>query len=277
MRPNWPPCCAPSSAATTATRAGNCGAGAAALRLGRMEVVVRGRPVPLTPKEYGILELLFMRRGVVHSKPAIVNQVYGAEEGPALRTLDVIVCKLRKKLAACGAPDLVATVWGSGLILNELPEPATAEGGAEAGPGGVINWRRIAFALAMLMPLHASALEVTWQACAQAGVLAERQWGIPDGLLLAVGRVESGRTGPDGATVAWPWTIDANGTGRTLADRAEAVTTGARAAQRRHDLDRRRLLPGQSAATSGRLRLAGGGVRSGCQRHLCRPLPARAV
>jgi two-component system cell cycle response regulator CtrA len=103
-------------------------AGAAQLRLGRMEVVLRGRPVPLTPKEYGILELLFMRRGVVHSKPAIVNQVYGAEDGPALRTLDVIVCKLRKKLAACGAPDLVATVWGSGLMLHELPEtePAVA-------------------------------------------------------------------------------------------------------------------------------------------------------
>jgi two-component system cell cycle response regulator CtrA len=106
-------------------------AGAAELRLGRMEVVVHGRPVALTPKEYGILELLFLRRGVVHSKPAIVNQVYGAEDGPALRTLDVIVCKLRKKLAAYGAPDLVATVWGSGLMLHELPEiplaPAMSE------------------------------------------------------------------------------------------------------------------------------------------------------
>jgi two-component system cell cycle response regulator CtrA len=106
-------------------------AGAAVLQLGRMEVLIRGRPVPLTPKEYGILELLFMRRGVVHSKPAIVNQVYGAEEGPALRTLDVIVCKLRKKLAGCGAADLVGTVWGSGLILNELPESASAATRAE--------------------------------------------------------------------------------------------------------------------------------------------------
>jgi two-component system cell cycle response regulator CtrA len=107
-------------------------AGAAALQLGRMEVLIRGRPVPLTPKEYGILELLFMRRGVVHSKPAIVNQVYGAEEGPALRTLDVIVCKLRKKLAAHGAPELVATVWGSGLTLRDVPEHVTAEAANDA-------------------------------------------------------------------------------------------------------------------------------------------------
>jgi len=102
-------------------------AGAAELRLGRMELVVHGRSVALTPKEYAILELLFLRRGVVHSKPAIVNQIYGAEDGPALRTLDVIVCKLRKKLAACGAPDLVATVWGSGLMLHELPDLVSGE------------------------------------------------------------------------------------------------------------------------------------------------------
>ena len=88
--------------------------------------------VALTPKEYAILELLFLRRGVVHSKPAIVNQIYGAEDGPALRTLDVIVCKLRKKLAFHGAPDLVATVWGSGLILRELPELVPGEPLGEA-------------------------------------------------------------------------------------------------------------------------------------------------
>ncbi len=102
-------------------------AGAAELRLGRMEVVLHGRAVALTPKEYAILELLFLRRGVVHAKPAIVNHVYGAEEGPALRTLDVIVCKLRKKLAFHGAPDLVATVWGSGLTLREVPGQVPAE------------------------------------------------------------------------------------------------------------------------------------------------------
>jgi two-component system cell cycle response regulator CtrA len=107
-------------------------AGAAELRLGCMEVVVHGRAVALTPKEYAILELLFLRRGVVHAKPAIVNHVYGAEEGPALRTLDVIVCKLRKKLAAHGAPELVATVWGSGLTLRDVPEHVTAEAANDA-------------------------------------------------------------------------------------------------------------------------------------------------
>lgn len=103
-------------------------AGAAELHLGRMEVSIHGCPVPLTPKEYAILELLFLRRGLVHAKSSIVNHVYGAEDGPAVRTLDVIVCKLRKKLAAAGAPDLVATVWGSGLTLRDvLPQGRGAD------------------------------------------------------------------------------------------------------------------------------------------------------
>ncbi|CAH2603611.1 Response regulator transcription factor [Rhodovastum atsumiense] len=96
-------------------------AGAATLRLGRMELVVHGQALTLTPKEYAILEPLFLRKGMVLSKASIVDQVYGAVDGPAVRSLDVIVCKLRKKLAARGAPDLVGTVWGSGLVLHDLP------------------------------------------------------------------------------------------------------------------------------------------------------------
>ena len=88
-----------------------------------------------------------------------------------------------------------------------------------------MSWLHTTLVLAMLTPLHASAVETTWQMCAQAGTLAEQRFGIPDGLLRAVGLVESGRTGPDGVTAAWPWTIDAGGQGHFLGDRAEAVAT----------------------------------------------------
>jgi len=74
-------------------------AGAAELHLRRMEVV-HGLTVALTTKECAILEPLFMRCGAVHPKASTVNHINGAPDGPALRTLDVIVCKLRKKLAA---------------------------------------------------------------------------------------------------------------------------------------------------------------------------------
>ena len=51
--------------------------------------------------------------------------------------------------------------------------------------------------------------------CEQAGLAAEQAYGVPPGLLLAIGRVESGRWDAQlGRVVPWPWSIDANGQGR---------------------------------------------------------------
>lgn len=50
--------------------------------------------------------------------------------------------------------------------------------------------------------------------CEQAGIAAEQESGLPTGLLLAIGRVESGRWDPmRGRVTAWPWTINAAGKG----------------------------------------------------------------
>ena len=60
--------------------------------------------------------------------------------------------------------------------------------------------------------------------CRESGAEAETQFGLPTGLLAAIGRVESGRHDPATRTVAaWPWTINANGAGRTFASAVEAV------------------------------------------------------
>jgi hypothetical protein len=48
--------------------------------------------------------------------------------------------------------------------------------------------------------------------CEQAGLVAERQYSLPPGLLAAVGRIESGRWDATlGRTVPSPWAIDAAG------------------------------------------------------------------
>ena len=62
-------------------------------------------------------------------------------------------------------------------------------------------------------------------ACAEAAVAAERTTpALPPGLLLAIGKVESGRRDPaSGATMPWPWTIDAAGSGQSFADKATAI------------------------------------------------------
>jgi hypothetical protein len=51
--------------------------------------------------------------------------------------------------------------------------------------------------------------------CEQAGIAAEQANGLPAGLLLAIGRVESGRwDAARGRMTAWPWTINAAGKGQ---------------------------------------------------------------
>lgn len=61
-------------------------------------------------------------------------------------------------------------------------------------------------------------------ACEQAGVAAEQANGLPPGILLAIGRVESGRWNPDlGRTAAWPWTINAAGKGAWFPTPEEAI------------------------------------------------------
>lgn len=89
-------------------------------------VSVDDRQVPLTGKEYSILELLSLRKGTTLTKEMILNHLYGGMEEPELKIIDVFVCKLRKKLAqATGGKHYIETVWGRGYMLREpAPEPA---------------------------------------------------------------------------------------------------------------------------------------------------------
>jgi len=89
----------------------------------RRTVAVDGRPARLTRREYEVLEMLMLRRGTVIHKEACMARLYGAEEGPEARIVDVFVCKLRRKLAAAGAAEILRTVWGVGYAAEE-PGPA---------------------------------------------------------------------------------------------------------------------------------------------------------
>ena len=83
------------------------------------EVTVDGQPVRLTGKEYAILELLVLRKGMVLTKDAFLNHLYGGMDEPEMKIIDVFICKLRKKLQVLGAGHLISTVWGRGYILRE--------------------------------------------------------------------------------------------------------------------------------------------------------------
>jgi len=70
----------------------------------------------------------------------------------------------------------------------------------------------------------AQELDTSGDVCQAAGTVAERTHSIPSGMLVAIGRVESGRRHPlTGATVPWPWTINAAGTGRMFDNAIQAI------------------------------------------------------
>jgi two-component system cell cycle response regulator CtrA len=90
-------------------------------------VEVEGAPLHLTGKEYGILELLSLRKGTTLTKEMFLNHLYGGMDEPELKIIDVFVCKLRKKLAtATGGENYIETVWGRGYVLRD-PAPSEAQ------------------------------------------------------------------------------------------------------------------------------------------------------
>ena len=85
-------------------------------------VAVDDQPVHLTGKEYGILELLSLRKGTTLTKEMFLNHLYGGMDEPELKIIDVFVCKLRKKLAtATDGENYIETVWGRGYVLRDPP------------------------------------------------------------------------------------------------------------------------------------------------------------
>jgi len=88
-------------------------------------VEVDSKPVHLTGKEYGILELLSLRKGTTLTKEMFLNHLYGGMDEPELKIIDVFVCKLRKKLSqASDGENYIETVWGRGYVLRDPQEPA---------------------------------------------------------------------------------------------------------------------------------------------------------
>jgi two-component system cell cycle response regulator CtrA len=94
--------------------------GKLSVNLDTRSVEVDAKPLHLTSKEYGIIELLSLRKGSTLTKEMFLNHLYGGIDEPELKIIDVFVCKLRKKLAqAAGGENYIETVWGRGYVLKE--------------------------------------------------------------------------------------------------------------------------------------------------------------
>ncbi len=73
-----------------------------------------GRPVHLTRKEFGVLEVLLGAAGAVVSSEELLERVWDENADPFTTTVRVTMMTLRKKL---GDPPLIHTVVGAGYRL----------------------------------------------------------------------------------------------------------------------------------------------------------------
>jgi len=106
--------------------------GSLQLNLDSREVFVGGTSVRLTVKEYAILELLVLRKGMVLTKDMFLDHLYGGTGEPDSKIIDLLVCRVRRKLADAGAPDAISTVWGRGHMMREVAAPSRASASATA-------------------------------------------------------------------------------------------------------------------------------------------------
>ena len=94
--------------------------GRLSLNLDAHTAEVDGQPIHLTGKEYGILELLSLRKETTLTKEMFLNHLYNGMDEPDLKIIDVFICKLRKKLSdAAGGENYIETIWGRGYVLRE--------------------------------------------------------------------------------------------------------------------------------------------------------------
>ncbi len=101
--------------------------GGLCVKLGSKTVEVDGARVHVSGKEYQMLELLALRKGITLSKEMFLNHLYGGMDEPEMKIIDVFICKLRKKLAnASNGKNYIETVWGRGYVMREPADDAVS-------------------------------------------------------------------------------------------------------------------------------------------------------
>ena len=76
---------------------------------------MHSRPLVLTRREFSLLEILMANQGTIFSKAAFIEQLFDYSSDPNENAIEVIVARLRKKLAGSGAE--LTTHRGIGYCL----------------------------------------------------------------------------------------------------------------------------------------------------------------
>jgi len=94
-------------------------AGDLSLDLLRREVVRGEKKLELQPREFALLEYLLRHAGEAVSKTMILEHIWGYDFDPQTNVVDVLVCRLRKKVETEGGKPLIHTIRGVGYVLKD--------------------------------------------------------------------------------------------------------------------------------------------------------------
>lgn len=93
------------------------------INLDQQTVTVKGVLVPLTAKQFQMMEILARRKGATVSRQMFLEFLYGGLDHPEVKILDVFMTKIRKKIAYfADGVDYIETVWGRGYMLKQIEE-----------------------------------------------------------------------------------------------------------------------------------------------------------
>ena len=122
------------AAGPLADASGRLTVGPVTLDVARREVHVGGEPIELTPREYELLKVLLSRAGSVVTRGRLLRAVWGAAYAEESHYLHVYVSRIRRKLAAAGAPDLIVAEPGVGYRVRAPDDGSEDDPSAELGP-----------------------------------------------------------------------------------------------------------------------------------------------
>jgi DNA-binding response OmpR family regulator len=81
-----------------------------------------GKHIPLTPREYALLEYLSRKAGQLVTRAEIWENLYAMDSSTNSNVVDVYIGYLRKKLESPDKPPIIHTRRGSGFILGLMDQ-----------------------------------------------------------------------------------------------------------------------------------------------------------
>ena len=104
------------------------------LDTGAQTVSRGGRTIPLTTKEYALLEFLARNTGRVVGRAEIADHVWDESFDPFSNLIEVYVNRVRRKIDLNGAKSLLHTRRGAGYFFGVVSEDAAESREAESAP-----------------------------------------------------------------------------------------------------------------------------------------------